>query len=62
MNYYSLYLKRYFKEEEDERFNDDDFINERAEAASGVYEECRLRGLTVAQAQEMAMASLMSDL
>lgn len=59
LSYYRLYLLRFLKEQEDERANDDEFIDARADAAEIEYEERRLDGLTVDQAQECAMAVLL---
>ena len=59
LSYYRLYLLRFLKEQEDERSNDDEFIDARADAAEIEYEERRRDGLTVDQAQELAMAVLL---
>jgi hypothetical protein len=59
LSYYRLYLLRFLKEQEDERANDDEFIDARADAAEKEYEERRRDGLTVDQAQELAMAVLL---
>ena len=59
LSYYRLYLLRFLKEQEDERANDDEFIDARADAAEKEYEERRRDGLTVDQAQECAMAVLL---
>ncbi len=59
LSYYRLYLLRFLKEQEDERANDDEFIDARADAAEIEYEERRRDGLTVDQAQELAMAVLL---
>ena len=59
LSYYRLYLLRFLKEQEDERANDDEFIDARADAAEIEYEERRRDGLTVDQAQECAMAVLL---
>lgn len=59
LSYYRLYLLRFLKEQEDERANDDEFIEARADAAEIEYEERRRDGLTVDQAQELAMAVLL---
>lgn len=59
LSYYRLYLLRFLKEQEDERANDDEFIDARADAAEKEYEERRCDGLTVDQAQELAMAVLL---
>lgn len=62
LNYYALYLRNYLIEEEDPRANDKEFINGRADAAATHFEECRLQGMNVNQAQECAMKVLMQDL
>ena len=59
LSYYRLYLLRFLKEQEDERANDDEFIDARADAAEIEYEERRRDGLTVDQAQELAIAVLL---
>lgn len=59
LSYYRLYLLRFLKEQENERANDDEFIDARADAAEIEYEERRRDGLTVDQAQELAMAVLL---
>lgn len=62
LNYYALYLRNYLTEEEDPRVNDKEFIDGRADAAAAHFEECRLQGMSVDQAQESAMKVLMQDL
>ena len=62
LSYYRLYLLRFLKEQEDERANDDEFIDARTDAAEIEYEERRRDGLTVDQAQECAMAVLLEGL
>lgn len=62
LNYYALYLKKYLRDEEDPRANDEAFISERAESAATHFEECRLQGMSVDQAQESAMSILMEGL
>lgn len=59
LSYYRLYLLRFLKEQEDERANDDEFIDARTDAAEKEYEDRRRDGLTVDQAQELAMAVLL---
>ena len=59
LSYYRLYLLRFLKEQEDERANDDEFIDACSDAAEIEYEERRRDGLTVDQAQECAMAVLL---
>ena len=62
LSYYRLYLLRFLKEQEDERANDDEFIDARADAAEIEYEERRRDGLTVDQAQECAIAVLVAGI
>lgn len=62
LNYYALYLKKYLRDEEDPRANDEAFISEKAESAAAHFEECRLQGMSVDQAQESAMSILMEGL
>ena len=62
LNYYALYLKRYLVEQEDPRANDEAFISERAESAATHFEECRLQGMSVDQAQESAIFLLTMNL
>ena len=62
LNYYALYLKRYLVEQEDPGANDEAFISERAESAATHFEECRLQGMSVDQAQESAISLLMMNL
>ena len=62
LSYYRLYLLRFLKEQEDERANNDEFIDARTDAAEIEYEERRRDGLTVDQAQECAMAVLLEGL
>ncbi len=59
LSYYRLYLLRFLREQEDKRANDDEFIDARSDAAEKEYEERRRDGLTVNQAQELAMAVLL---
>lgn len=58
LNYYALYLKKYLRDEEDPRANDEEFISGRADAAAANFEECRLQGMSVDQAQECAIKVL----
>lgn len=62
LNYYALYLKRYLRDEDDPRANNEEFISGRADAAAAHFEECRLQGMSVDQAQESAMSMLMEGL
>lgn len=62
LNYYALYLKKYLRDEEDPRANDEESISGRADAAAAHFEECRLQGMSVDQAQESAISLLMMNL
>lgn len=62
LNYYALYLRNYLTEEEDPRVNDTKFIDGRADAAAAHFEECRLQGMFVDQAQECAMKVLLDNI
>lgn len=62
LDYYSLYLRNYLSEEEDLRANDKEFIDGRADAAAAHFEECRLQGMFVDQAQECAIKVLIHGL
>ena len=59
LSYYRLYLKKYLVDTDDPRKNVDDFIDSRSELAEKEFEDARLDGLTVNQAQERAIAVLM---
>lgn len=62
LNYYALYLRHYLTDEDDPRANDEDFINGRADTAAAHFEECRLQGMSVDQAQECAMKVLLDNI
>lgn len=62
LNYYALYLRHYLTDEDDPRANDEEFINGRADTAAAHYEECRLQGMSVDQAQESAMKVLLDNI
>ena len=63
ISYWALYLKKYLTEEDDQRKDDDAFIDARAELAAATMEETRLKeGLTVNQAEERAITVLMEGL
>lgn len=62
ISYYALYLKSYLSENGDDRATDNSFIEERADYAALEYENRRLSGSTVDEAQESAMAVLMEGL
>ena len=61
-SYYGLYLLQYLKENHPDKATDRDFINDRSEQASEVYETSRLAGATPDGAQELAMQTLMEGL
>jgi len=61
-SYFSLSLKNYLQDVGDERADDIAFINELAALAEETFEERRRDGLTVDQAQELAMAVLMEGM
>ena len=62
LDYYALYLRKYLTDTMDERKDDEDFIDARAELAAQEYEDVRRSGATVDVAQESAMAILTSGL
>ena len=62
MTYYKLYLKKYLREQNDVRVDDDGFISSRSDSAEEVYEQGRREGLAVWQAQERAMRTLTAHL
>jgi len=59
-NYYALYLKKYLIDTDNPLADDAEFINDRADLAGQEYENNRLSGLEVFQAEELAMEVLMS--
>lgn len=61
-NYYALYLKKYLVDNDDPRADDAEFINDRADLAGQEFENNRLNGLEVFQAEELSMEVLMEDL
>ncbi|MBR4363647.1 MAG: DUF1896 family protein [Prevotella sp.] len=61
LSFFRLYLKKYLTDTENPLKDDDEFINARADEAEIEFEERRRDGLTVDQAQELAMATLMHD-
>lgn len=61
-SYYEVYLLNLLKEENNPKSQDEDFINTRCEKASVTFENARLEGKTVEQAQEMAIEALVKDL
>ena len=62
LSYYRLYLRNHLEEIDSPKKNDEEFINARADAAEIEWEERRLDGLTVDQAQECAIAVLTADI
>lgn len=62
LSYYRNYLLGYLVEEDDRRKDDSDFLDGRAEIAEQTFEDARRNGMTVDQAQELAMHVLMEDL
>lgn len=62
MSYYRLYLQRLLSEWGEENRVSEDFLDERADAAEEEYENARREGLTVDQAQELAMAVLLNGM
>lgn len=60
--YTRLYLKKYLVDNDDPRAHDAEFINDRADLAGQEYENNRLSGLEVFQAEELAMEVLMAGL
>ena len=62
MSYYRRYLQHLLGEWGEEHKYGDDFLDERADAAEEEYENARREGLTVDQAQELAMAVLLNGM
>ena len=62
LSFFRLYLKKYLTDTENPLMDDDEFINARADEAEIEFEERRRDGLTVYQAQELALAVLMEGL
>ena len=62
MSYYRRYLQHLLGEWDEEHKYGDDFLDERADAAEEEYENARREGLTVDQAQELAMAVLLNGM
>lgn len=61
-SYYGLYLLQYLKENHPDKATDTNFINDRSEQATDVYEQSRLAGATPDGAQELAMETLLKEL
>lgn len=61
-SYYELYLTDLLRGEKDTRFNDKEFIENRSEKAAQTFENARLDGKTVNQAQELAIGALTEKL
>ena len=61
ISYYKLYLQNYLHETDNEELSEE-FIDARAELAESAYEQSRLEGNTVHQAQERAMSILLQGL
>ena len=61
-NSWGLQLKEYLKETNDSRKDDNEFINERGDAAAGEFEAARREGCNESQALERAHHVLMAGL
>ena len=61
-SYYGLYLLDYLRKNKFEQATDEAFIRERADRAAEVYERARLDSASTAEAQELAMNTLMEGL
>ena len=62
MSYYRRYLQHILQEWGMEKKYSVDLLDERADAAEEEYENARRNGLTVDQAQELAMAVLVDGI
>lgn len=62
LSYYGMYLRKFLEEIDSPKKNDETFINERADAAEIEYEERRRDGMSVFEAQELAMAVLVAGI
>lgn len=62
LSYYGLYLLNYLKESHPDKAEDAGFVAQRAENASGVYEQSRREGYPAEGAHELATAALLKDL
>ncbi len=58
-DYYSFYLLKFFRDTDDPRKDDEEYISSRADLAAEEYENVRRDGASVAVAQEAAMAVLL---
>ena len=61
MNYYKLYLEKFLLDNDLAKRYMDNSVEARAKQASECYEQMRLNGFTVEQAQELAMSELMQE-
>ncbi len=61
-DYYSLYLLKFLRDTDDPRKDDEEFISTRADLAAEEYENVRRDGVSVAVAQESAMAVLLEGI
>lgn len=62
LSYYELYLTKYLRDFHPEKAFDTTFIKQRSDSAAITFEESRLQGHTVDQAQELAIKELMQGL
>lgn len=62
LSYYELYLLDYLKKYHPEKAGDTDFVKQRADSAAALFEESRLEGYSIIEAQEFAMAELTKEL
>lgn len=62
LSYYELYLLDYLKKYHLEKAGDTEFIQQRADSAAALFEESRLQGYSVIEAQEFAIAELTKEL
>ena len=62
LSYYGLYLLNHLRENRFPQASDADFIRERADHATEVYEQARRDALFADAAQELAMAALLKGL
>ena len=62
VSYYELYLKKYLQDIGHPKSDDQEFITMRADAAAEEAEKSARQGLSVAQAEESAMAVLLDEL
>ena len=62
ISYFALYLRKFLFDQGEERAQNEEFINDRADSAAAELERSMLSGLTFDQAQESAMAVLMDGM